>query len=355
VQRNKLKEITITTGGAKSLIVIGGSIENINKYASIENTVIITDENVNRLYSGLFPKYHTIVIGTGEEIKNISSIEYIIKRLIELKCDRKTFILGIGGGVVSDIAGFAASIYMRGLRFGFVSSSLLSQVDASVGGKNGVNIDGLKNMIGTINQPEFVICDHKMLKTLPDDEYINGMAELIKTSCLDNTGLFQFISVNKEKLIKRNEDVILEAVYKSVEFKAKIVEEDEKETGIRKILNLGHTLGHGIEKVKSLKHGFAISIGISFALYISSDLGLLDIAIENEIVDMLKYFGLPIKLNEIEDEKNVSQIIDAVRIDKKTDTGAVDFVLLAEIGRSLIKKIEYDELTEYILDYIKKR
>jgi len=349
-----LKEIVITAGSSSSIVKIGESIENINNYASIENTVIITDENVNRLYSGLFSHYRTIVIGTGEEIKNISTIEYIIKKLIELRCDRKTFILGIGGGVVSDIAGFAASIYMRGLNFGFISSSLLSQVDASVGGKNGVNIDGLKNMIGTINQPEFVICDHSMLKTLPDDEYINGIAELIKTSCLDNDGLFQFISDNREKLLKRNEDIISEAVYKSVKFKAKIVEEDEKETGVRKILNLGHTLGHGIEKVKSLKHGFAVAIGISFALYISRDSGLLSLSVEREIVDILKYFGLPAALNEVADKKNISEIIDAVRSDKKRDTDGVDFVLLNGIGRSVIKKIDYDELTEYILDYIER-
>jgi 3-dehydroquinate synthase len=346
-----LKEIIITTDSTRSIVKIGESIENINNYVSAENTVIITDENVNRLYSSSFLNYRVIVIGTGEEIKNISTVEYIIKKLIELKCDRKTFILGIGGGVVSDIAGFAASIYMRGLSFGFISSSLLSQVDASVGGKNGVNIDGLKNMIGTINQPEFVICDHRMLKTLTGDEYINGMAELIKTSCLDNNGLFQFISDNKEKLLKRDEDIISEAVYRSVKFKAKIVEEDEKETGVRKILNLGHTLGHGIEKVKSLKHGFAISIGISFALYISKDLGLLDISLEGEIVDILKYFGLPTRFA---DKKNIHEIIDAIRIDKKRDTAGVDFVLLNGIGRSVIKKIDYDELAEYILDYTTK-
>ena len=346
-----MKEIKITTDKTGSIVKIGESIENINNYASVENTVVITDENVNRLYSALFNKYRTIVIGTGEEIKNISTVEYIIKKLIELRCDRKTFILGIGGGVVSDIAGFAASIYMRGLSFGFISSSLLSQVDASVGGKNGVNIDGIKNMIGTINQPEFVICDHKMLKTLTDDEYINGMAELIKTSCLENNDLFQFISDNKEKLLQRDEDVISEAVYKSVKFKASIVEEDEKETGIRKILNLGHTLGHGIEKVKSMKHGFAISIGISFALYISRDLGLLDISLEREIVNILKYFGLPTKLA---DKQNIHEIIDAIQIDKKRDTAGVDFVLLNGIGGSIIKKIDYDTLAEYILNYIER-
>jgi 3-dehydroquinate synthase len=347
-----LKEIVITTESAKSIVKIGESINNINNYVSIKNMVIITDENVNRLYSQSFMKYRTIVIGTGEEIKNISTVEYIIKKLIELKCDRKTFILGIGGGVVSDIAGFAASIYMRGLKFGFVSSSLLSQVDASVGGKNGVNIDGLKNMIGTINQPEFVICDHNMLKTLPDDEYINGIAELIKTSCLAHNGLFQFISDNREKLLKRDEEIIADAIYKSVKFKAEIVAEDENETGIRKILNLGHTLGHGIEKVKSLKHGFSVSIGISFALYISRELGLLDISVEQEIINILKYFGLPTALNGVADKNSISEIMEAIKIDKKRSIEGVDFVLLNGIGSSVIKKIDYDELAKYILDYI---
>jgi 3-dehydroquinate synthase len=351
MMENKLKEIKITTEHAKSIVKIGEPINNIGKYAPIENTVVITDKNVYELYSSFFKGYQTIVIGAGEEIKNISTVEYIIKKLIELRCDRKTFILGIGGGVISDIAGFAASIYMRGLSFGFVSSSLLSQVDASVGGKNGVNIDGLKNMIGTINQPEFVICDHKMLKTLHADEYTNGMAELIKASCLENTGLFKFISDNREKLLMRDEDAILEAVYKSVKFKAEIVEEDEKETGIRKILNLGHTLGHGIEKAMSLKHGFSISIGIAFSLYISKDLGLIDTSLEREIVDMLKYFGLPAGLNEFVHKKNVSDIINTVQIDKKRNAGGLDFVLLSGIGKAMIKKIGFDELAEYILNY----
>ncbi|MCL1833807.1 MAG: hypothetical protein FWG49_04825, partial [Leptospirales bacterium] len=159
-------------------------------------------------------------------------------------------------------------------------------------------------------------------------------------------------SDNREKLLKRDEEIIAEVVYKSVKFKAKIVAEDENETGIRKILNLGHTLGHGIEKVKSLKHGFSVSIGISFALYISRDLGLLDISIEEEIINILKYFGLPTALNGVADKNSISEIMEAIKIDKKRSIEGVDFVLLNGIGSSVIKKIDYDELAEYILDYI---
>jgi 3-dehydroquinate synthase len=174
---------------------------------------------------------------------------------------------------------------------------------------------------------------------------------------LSDTGLFQFISDNKEKILKRDEDIIAEAVYKSVKFKAKIVEEDEKETGVRKILNLGHTLGHAIEKTektKSLKHGFAISIGIAFALYISRDLGLLNPSIEKEIIDLLKFFGLPTGINGIKDKKLISEITDAALIDKKRNADGIDFVLLKGIGESSIKKIDYDELTKYIQDYVKR-
>jgi len=332
----------------------GESIENIREYTSPGNTIIVTDENLNKHYSSMYSDYPVIVIGTGEGNKTFSTVETIIRKLIDLKCHRKTFLLGIGGGIVSDITGFAASIYMRGIPFGFVSTSLLSQVDASVGGKNGVNIDGLKNMAGVINQPEFVICDHGMLRTLPDDEYINGMAELIKTACLENEGLFKFIFDNRDRLLNRDSEIVSEAVYRSVKFKAKIVEEDEREESVRRILNLGHTLGHAVEKVKGVKHGFAVSAGIGFALEISRSYGLIDLSEENKVKELLKYFTLPYELSDAADRSNLSDILKAVESDKKMGGNEINFVMLEGIGRSLIKSIKSEELVKYISDYYKR-
>lgn len=347
----KLEEIKININGHISTVRTGESINNIREYASPADTVIVTDDNLNRHYYEMFSDYPVIVIGTGEGIKTFATVETIIRELIELRAHRKTFLLGIGGGIVCDIAGFAASIYMRGIPFGFVSTSLLSQVDASVGGKNGVNIDGLKNMAGVINQPEFVICDHGMLKTLPEDEYINGMAELVKTACLDDEGLFQFISDNREKLKNRHGETVSEAVYRSVKFKAKIVEEDEREESVRRILNLGHTLGHAVEKVKGTKHGFAVSAGIGFALELSKNYGLIDSSLENEVKDMLKFFGLPCTLGEVTNEKDLPELMKAVESDKKKGGDSINFILLKGIGESVIRNIKSEELMKYISGY----
>ncbi len=347
----KLKEIRININDHVSTVRTGESINNIREYASPSNTIIVTDENLNHHYSGKFSDYPVIVIGTGEGIKTLATVETIIRKLIELRAHRKTFLLGIGGGIVCDITGFAASIYMRGIPFGFVSTSLLSQVDASVGGKNGVNIDGLKNMAGVINQPEFVICDHVMLKTLPEDEYINGISELVKTACLDKDGLFEFISVNREKLLNRDSETISEAVYRSVKFKAKIVEEDEREESVRRILNLGHTLGHAVEKVKGTKHGFAVSAGIGFALEFSKSYGLIDSSLENEVKDLLRFFGLPCTLGEVIDQRDIPEILNAVESDKKKGGDTINFILLKGIGVSVIQSIKNEELIKYITGY----
>ncbi len=346
-----MREIKINITDHLSKVRVGESISNIRSYAAPDNTVIVTDENLDKYYSEMFTGYPVIVIGTGEGIKTLATVETIIRRLIELRAHRKTFLLGIGGGIVCDITGFAASIYMRGIPFGFVSTSLLSQVDASVGGKNGVNIDGLKNMAGVINQPEFVICDNRMLNTLPDEEYTNGMAELIKTACLESDGLYKFISDNREKLLNRDNDAAAEAVYRSVKFKAKIVEEDEREESVRRILNLGHTLGHAVEKVKGTKHGFAVSAGIGFALELSKEYGLIDSSVVNEVKDLLKYFGLPCSLNEVTQKGDISELIKAVESDKKKGGDTINFILLKGIGESVIRSIKSEELMKYISNY----
>lgn len=346
-----MKEIRINIGDRTSAVLVGESIRNLRQFVQQERTVIVTDVNLHRYYSSMYPGYPVIVIGTGEGIKTFATVETIIKKLIGLRAHRKTFLLGIGGGIVCDIAGFAASVYMRGIPFGFISTSLLSQVDASVGGKNGVNIDGLKNMAGVINQPEFVICDNEMLGTLPDDEYINGMAELVKTACLDNSGLFDFISENRERLLKRDSHAVSEAVYMSVKFKAKIVEEDEKEESIRRILNFGHTLGHAVEKVRGAKHGFAVSAGIGFSLEFSKHLGMIDTGTVNEIKGMLKYFGLPVSLGEVANESDLHEIIEAVESDKKKGGDKINFILLEGTGRSVIKSINNEDLKEFIYNY----
>ena len=238
--------------------------------------VIITDDTVKELYGDKFPDVPVFSILPGEGSKKLEVIEHLAGQLLEEGVDRTGFMLAIGGGVVCDIAGFLASVYMRGIRCGYVSTTLLSQVDASTGGKNGVNLGGTKNMIGTIRQPEFVICDPALLRSLPEQEYLSGLAELIKTAVIGDKELFELIEKSFDEIMSRNIDLLAELVAKSVRFKGMVVSEDEKETGIRRILNFGHTYGHAIEMQKGLKHGFAVASGMELATAFSYERKYID-------------------------------------------------------------------------------
>ncbi len=344
-----MREINIEIDKRLSRVITGGSIRSIRDLTDPSRTVIITDSNVNNYYSNHFEGYRTIVIGTGEGIKNLSTIEFIIDELLKAGADRESFILAVGGGIVCDIAGFAASVFMRGIPFGFVSSTLLSQVDASVGGKNGVNFSGLKNMVGLFNQPEFVICDHEMLGTLPDIEYTNGLSELLKTAFLEDEGLLDYIEQNREGLLNKELAVIRECVYRSVKFKAGVVTEDERESGRRRILNLGHTIGHGIEKIKGLPHGFAVSAGMGAAIDISVNHGLLKKDEAESMKSLIRYFGLPCTLREIISTDHIDQLLDAVSRDKKKSGDGVKFILLRTAGKPEIADIELTRLRDDLI------
>ena len=210
--------------------------------------VVVSDATIDRLYHPMLAPYDTVLIGLGESIKTLQTVESIYRRFIELGVDRSTFVLGIGGGIVTDVAGFAAATYMRGLDFGFVSTTLLGQVDASVGGKNGVNVDGYKNMAGTFSQPRFVICDPGMLRTLSDREFRAGLAEVVKAAIIADADLFARIEATTFDDLRSDTDLLTDAVSASIRVKADIVERDERESGDRRKLNLGHTLAHAIEK-----------------------------------------------------------------------------------------------------------
>lgn len=347
-----MREIKINLENRLSTVYAGGSIDDIGSCTNLSKSIIVTDVNVHRLYADRFRGVPAIVIGTGEGVKTLSTVEQIMREFIALGADRNTFILGIGGGIVSDITGFAASIFMRGLDFGFVSTTLLSQVDASVGGKNGVNIDRLKNMAGVFCQPRFVICDHTMLATLPEEEYRNGMAEMIKTACLDSEGLYDFIWQQREELKRRDTGAVEEAVYRCAAFKASVVAQDERETGLRRILNLGHTAGHAVEKVHGVAHGHAVAAGIGFSLFMSQKFGLIESGAAEKIISMLRFFGLPAGLSDAASAGDSAKLAAAASSDKKRDGNTVRFVLLEGIGRPLVREINLSDLDTLIYEHI---
>ena len=307
--------------------------------------IVLTDENVNKLYGKSFSNFPVIEIGLGEGIKTLQTIEFIIDKLIEFEADRHSFLLGIGGGIVCDITGFAASVYMRGIDFAFVSTTLLSQVDASIGGKNGVNFSSYKNIIGNFNQPKFVVCDTKMLSTLPKKEIKCGLGEIIKHALIADAEMFDLISENYEKILDLDEKILPKLIFDNIKIKANIVEQDEKEQGERKKLNFGHTLAHAIEKHSDLSHGEALAVGIIFASKISLQKGYLSDIEYDKIKETLIKYELPTELN-IEKEK----IFNAIKKDKKRNAEKISFVLLSEIGNAKIEDISLNDLKQYLDD-----
>ena len=326
----------------KSNVVVGDSFKNLLNYVPWEKhdrVIIITDKNIGALYGKDFPKVPVIEIGAGESFKTQETVNEIISRLIELGADRHSFLVGVGGGVVCDITGYAASIYMRGIPFGYVSSSLLSQIDASIGGKTGVNFMGFKNIVGTFNQPTFVICDLEMLKTLPEEEVKNGITEAIKHAIIGYREYFSFINRNADDLISLEPITVENLVARSVEIKTAVVERDEMEKGERKKLNFGHTFGHAIEILSGIPHGHAVGIGMLKAAELSAELGFCNTGLVDEIKQLLLKFDLPVETN-IPNEA----LIEAIGKDKKRNKENIDFVFLKEIGNVEIKTVPIQEL-----------
>ncbi|TAL60375.1 MAG: 3-dehydroquinate synthase [Bacteroidetes bacterium] len=337
-----MEKIVINTPGSRSEICVGVNWESVTELLPEQGVVIITDDNVHRLYGDRFPRANSFTVPPGEQSKKLEVIEKLAEKLLEAGIDRTGFVLAIGGGVICDLAGFLASIYMRGIRCGYVSTSLLSQVDASTGGKNGVNLGGTKNILGNIRQPEFVICDQAMLLTLPDEEFLSGLAELIKTAIIGDIELFDLIEKNSKEILERDINLLSELVTRSVKFKASVVSEDEKENGIRRILNFGHTYGHAVELQKSVKHGFAVASGMELATEFSFEKGMVRTCEKERIINMLNKFGLLEKHNIPDD-----QIEKLIFHDKKKAGNNINFVFTEGIGKAAVNKITVDEVIDF--------
>ncbi len=342
---NKMKTLEINGNTGNSTIYINKPFTYAKKLLKGERIIIITDENVKGLYEDKFPSGDIITIGKGEGIKTLQTVEDIYKKLMDLEFDRSGFILGIGGGIVCDVAGFAASTYMRGVRFGFIASTLLAQVDASVGGKNGVNLEGHKNMVGVFSQPEFVLCDPEMLKTLPAKELKNGFAEITKHALIGDRNLFEFMEQNHKSALGLDPDVIGRLTHDSLVLKSGIVNRDEKEKGERRKLNFGHTIAHALEKTMNLSHGEAVSVGMGISAKLSVKMSDLSAEGEKRIYELFKKFDLNQNI-----KISCSGIKKAVRRDKKREGDNINFILLKKIGEAIIEKIPIKVLEGVIDD-----
>lgn len=341
-----MEKIVINNGSINSQILVGEDWKSIFKLIPQENVIIITDENVFNIYGRYFPAYPVVILRPGEKSKDLRIVGRVAMQMLKAGIDRTGFVLGIGGGMVCDVAGFTASIYMRGIRCGYVSTSLLSQVDASIGGKTGVNLGNTKNILGTFSQPEVVICDPSMLKSLPDEEYFSGLAELIKTAMIGNEKLVELIENNHEAILRREIGFLTKVISMSVRFKASVVSQDEKESGLRRILNFGHTYGHAIEMATGFSHGFAVASGMALAADFSFEKGYLSESDRGRIINLLKSFNL---LREY--KISPGRMNSLIFRDKKRSGNEISFVFLRSAGVALVQKVSGRELS----DFYKKR
>lgn len=330
----------------KCQILINESISQLSNYLLGREKIIVTDDNVNRLYGRLFPPARDVIIlQPGEGTKTLLTVESIYKRLLRASADRSTFILGMGGGVVSDVTGFVASTFMRGLKFGFVPTTLLAQVDAAIGGKNGVNLDGFKNMIGVVNQPDFVLIDFSFLKTLPAKELANGFSEIIKCAAIASRNLFELLEEESERALQLDEDLLRKIITETIRIKTAIVSLDEKDRGQRKKLNFGHTFAHALEKAYRITHGEAVSLGMILAANLSVKKNMLTEAEALRIRKLLQKFNLPVSMKFDRDK-----ILEPVHQDKKKSGRMIDYVLLRSLGQASIERLTFSEVEEAIDD-----
>lgn len=310
---------------------------NLKKYSNI---IIITDKSIEKHWlkkiKGLPQNPKKIILQSGEQSKNIDTVQEIWQKFLLSGCDRKTLVINLGGGVILDMGGFAASTYMRGVSFINIPTTLLAQVDASIGGKTGIDFMGIKNLIGTFNQPVAVIVDTAALSTLPKREFLSGFAEIIKHGLIYDKEYFQ--KVTSKDPLQFTDKELIEIIAESIKIKAKIIGGDHTEENCRKILNFGHTVGHAIESLSlksttPLLHGEAISIGMFIEAKISRRLKLLSPAAVQIVKQGLTRAGLPISAHLA-----IDKTIKLMRSDKKNEKGKINFTLLSGIGKAVINQ-----------------
>ena len=316
-------------------------ISHLKKITDPQTTVLITDENIFNAHTKRFKGWNTIVLKPGEEFKVQATIDAVIEKLIEMEADRKTTLVGVGGGVITDITGYVASVYMRGLEFGFVPTSILGLVDASIGGKNGIDVGVYKNMVGVIRQPAFILHDMVFLNSLPQMEWENGFAEIIKHACIKDAAMFAELESNTLKTYRGKQKTICELIQKNALIKTKVVQRDEFEKGERRLLNFGHTLGHALETQYELLHGQAISIGMTYACHISEQLA--GFRQTEKVVSVLEKYNLPTYASF-----NKQKVFDVLKMDKKRERKEMNYVLLEKIGTGVIKSISLKQLEKII-------
>jgi len=336
-----MRKLTYKFSNSSVDYYLAGGISHLKEIVDKDNTIIVTDENVYNAHTKRFKNWNCIVLKPGEEFKIQATIDEVIEQLIEMEADRKTTLVGVGGGVITDITGYVASVYMRGINFGFIPTSLLAMVDASIGGKNGIDVGVYKNMVGIIRQPKFILHDMVFLNSLPQKEWENGFAEIIKHAAIKDTRMFKELEERSLKHYQERQKSICELVQRNAIIKTKVVQNDEFEKGERRLLNFGHTLGHALENQYELSHGQAISIGMTYASVISEK--IVGFKEASRVAALLLKYDLPTFA-----DFNKQKVFEVLKMDKKRERKEMNYVMLEKIGKGVVKSIPLKKLEEFI-------
>jgi len=345
-------------------ILIGGQLlgnsETFTDLPKGNIAVIVSNTTVAPLYAARlehaldskYSKVLTLELPDGESYKHWETLNLIFDALLQNTCDRKTVLFALGGGVVGDMTGFAAASYMRGVPFVQVPTTLLAQVDSSVGGKTGINHPLGKNMVGAFHQPQMVVCDLDALKTLPAKEVSAGLAEVIKYGPIADMEFLAWIESNMDSLVQLEPKALAHAVKRSCELKAWVVGQDERESGLRAILNFGHTFGHAIEAglgYGEWLHGEAVGCGMVMAAHLSQRLGLVDSAFVERLSRIIASAGLPVRGPKLDAMDNAGRYLELMRHDKKSEAGEIRFVLINGPGNAVMRAAP-DALVREVID-----
>lgn len=358
------QQVQISLGERSYPIVIGTSLLDApGTFAGLPRAaqaLIVSNSTVAPLYAQRlqaalqphYPSIHLVILPDGEAYKTWQSLNLIFDALLAKACDRKTVLFALGGGVVGDMTGFAAASYMRGVPFVQVPTTLLAQVDSSVGGKTAINHPLGKNMIGAFYQPLRVVCDLDTLNTLPQRELSAGLAEVIKYGPIADLAFLDWIEVNIDALMARDPAALAHAVKRSCEIKAWVVGQDEREAGLRAILNFGHTFGHAIEAglgYGEWLHGEAVGCGMVMAATLSQRLGLVDAALVRRLKTLIQKAGLPVLGPRLAPQDNAGRYLELMRVDKKAEAGEIKFVVIDGPARAAVRGAP-DALVREVID-----
>lgn len=319
------------------------TIEDMLELAPPKSSILITDEQVAAIHGSKLKDYRVLTMPQGEAHKTWQTVERLAAQLLELGAHRNTLIVGVGGGVATDVAGFLAATYMRGVPFAFVPTTLLGMVDAAIGGKNGVNMGTHKNMLGTIRQPQFILYHTDFLLTLPDEQWSNGFAEIIKYGYIADARILTTLQQSDVAYFQKHPRQLGELIEGCVAIKNKMVHADEQETGLRRALNFGHTAGHAFEMLAGLPHGHAVGLGMMVAMRLSRQFKNLPEPTLHQLADLLMQYGLPIAL-----DYNPQEALALMKADKKGSDGSISYVLIEKPGVTAIERLKLEDILPHL-------